>query len=65
MPSHSHPQAVTASNGSSSMQRTDYSADSATGAKYPQGVNTYPVGEGHAFNITNPSYGLNIWKRTA
>ena len=64
MPSHSHPQAVTASNGSDSIQRTDYSSDSHTGAKYPQGVNTYPDGGGKPFNIIQPSTPVYRWVRT-
>ena len=62
---HNHAQAVTASNGNGSIQRTDYETDSSVGTAYPQGCDTYHTGGGQPFNITNPTFGVYVWKRTA
>lgn len=53
MPSHTHPQNVSANSGGSAL-RCDYASD-VRGHSYPQGVNTGATGGGHHTTICHPT----------
>lgn len=63
IPSHSHPQRVTALNSGSGVRR-DYNSDGASSA-FEQGISTGNTGGGQSHNNLQPYLTCYIWCRTA
>lgn len=63
MPNHSHPQYVSANNGTTATRR-DFSSDGASQI-YAQGCNTEGAGGGQKHNNIQPYIVTYFWRRTA
>ena len=64
---HFHEQRVSAPNGVEGVARIDYNSDAPNGQGgwFDQGIRTHNAGDSTPFNVTQPTFGVYIWQRTA